>query len=105
VRLGPTVLHDGVKFWSLLGALAVALLMVSSTTYPKLTKRFLRGRRRSAYLAKIFLLGCVLALTRELALVLVFWVYALSFPVRAVLLRARRAHALPAPRLHDGLPR
>lgn len=64
-----------------IGALLVALLMVSRLPYPHLTKQLLRGRRQLSHLIQIIVGALVLWLLSDLALVLVFWGYALGVPV------------------------
>jgi CDP-diacylglycerol---serine O-phosphatidyltransferase len=104
----PTVLHTNVQrtieSWSLVGALCVALLMVSQVPYPHVTKNILKGRRHFGHLMQIILAAFVLLLMQELALVLLFWVYALGLPLNYVLARQFRRKQLPAPRLEEGLP-
>jgi CDP-diacylglycerol--serine O-phosphatidyltransferase len=96
----PDVVARVVRLWAPLGGLLVALLMVSRVSYPHLTKQVLGGRRRFGYLVRILMAGFVLALARELSVVLLFWGYALTFLGRYLVLRARRvepAVPLPAP--------
>ena len=105
IELDQELLRRWVTFWSPLGTLLVALLMVSRVSYPHMTKQFLRGRRHFSYLVRIVLAVFVLAITRELAIVLLFWVYALFFPMRYMVLRIIRGRSMPAPAtgLEDGL--
>jgi CDP-diacylglycerol--serine O-phosphatidyltransferase len=86
----PEVVREVVKYWAPLGGLAVALLMVSRVSYPHLTKQVLRGRRHYTYLLRIILVVFALALARELALLVIFWGYAMTFAVRHAILVARR---------------
>ena len=79
-----------VRVWAPLGGLLVALLMVSRVSYPHLTKQVLRGRRRFTYLRRIILAVFVLALARELSVVILFWGYALGFLLRHLVVKARR---------------
>ncbi len=88
--LSPDLLREVVKYWAPLGGLGVALLMVSRVSYPHLTKQVLRGRRHYTYLLRIILVLFVLALAGQLALVIVFWGYALSFAVRHAILVSQR---------------
>jgi CDP-diacylglycerol--serine O-phosphatidyltransferase len=69
------------------GALAVALLMVSRVAYPHITKQILRGRRNLAHLIQVLMAALVILLVRDLALVVIFWAYALLFPLRGVFVR------------------
>lgn len=99
-----------VKYWAPLGGLAVALLMVSRASYPHLTKQVLRGRRHYTYLLRIILVVFVLALARELSLLVVFWGYALTFAARHLIAVARRHHpdiavTNPAPPADESRPR
>ncbi len=64
-----------VEVWAPLGALLVALLMVSRIPYPHLTKQLLRGRRHFNHLVTVVLAIGVIVLIRELALVVLFWGY------------------------------
>jgi CDP-diacylglycerol--serine O-phosphatidyltransferase len=90
----------------MLGALAVALLMVSNVPYPHVTKQILRGRRHFNHLIQIILAGFVIVLIQELALILLFWAYALGMPLRHAWIRRRQREAVPAslPGLDDALP-
>lgn len=97
----PGLVQVWVRVWAPLGALLVALLMVSRVPYPHLTKQLLRGRRHFSYLMRIILAGALIVLMRELALVVIFWGYALSMPTRYLLARRLR---VPAPG-HEVLPR
>jgi phosphatidylserine synthase len=89
-NIPPDVLREVVKYWAPIGGLIVALLMVSRVSYPHLTKQVLRGRRHHTYLLRIIFVVFVLALVQQLALVIVFWGYALMFAVRHLIRRARR---------------
>jgi CDP-diacylglycerol--serine O-phosphatidyltransferase len=97
----PTVLANMVQVtvesWSMLGAVLVALLMVSAVPYPHVTKNILRGKRHFGHLMQVILASFVVLLMRELALVLLFWVYALGLPVNFVISRqlARRRARIP----------
>jgi CDP-diacylglycerol--serine O-phosphatidyltransferase len=97
----PEIVRQVVKYWAPLGGLAVSLLMVSRVSYPHLTKQVLRGRRHYTYLLRIILVVFVLALARELSLLLVFWGYALIFAVRHLIAVARRQSGLDDSRPPD----
>ena len=86
-NIPPELLHTVVKYWAPIGGLIVALLMVSRVSYPHLTKQVLRGRRHHTYLLRIIFVVFVLALVKQLSLVIVFWGYALTFAVRHLILR------------------
>ena len=74
-----------------LGTLAVALLMVSSIPFPHVIKHLTQRRRRHfGMVVQAVLVVFVIALTRGLALALLFWGYALAFPLRSVLVHLRR---------------
>ena len=83
-----------VAYMAPLGALVVALLMVSSFPYPHFTKQLLRRQRQFGVLVQAVLVVCLVALTRELSLFVIFWAYALHAPIRYLLLRKMRQHAL-----------
>jgi CDP-diacylglycerol--serine O-phosphatidyltransferase len=87
------------------GALVLALLMVSIVPYPHVTKQVFRGRRHVGHLIQVLLVGLIVVLVRELALVLLFWVYALGVPLRYVVVHSLRRDTPPAPQLDEGLPR
>jgi CDP-diacylglycerol--serine O-phosphatidyltransferase len=87
--LDPLVLRGIVEIWAMLGALLVALLMVSRVPYPHVTKYILRGRRRFEHLIMLVLVVCVLALIQDLALVVVFWGYVIYVMVQVAWARAR----------------
>ena len=93
--LDPVTLRVVIEVWATLGALFVALLMVSRIPYPHLTKQVLRGRRHFGHLIQVILAACVIVLVPELALVAIFWVYALLFPARYYLIRSLRPDAPP----------
>lgn len=94
-----------VEAFAPVGALVVALLMVTLVPYPHVTKQVLRGRRHLGHLVQVLVACLIIVLVRELALALLFWVYALGVPLRYALLQNLRREEVPAPRLHDGLPR
>jgi CDP-diacylglycerol--serine O-phosphatidyltransferase len=80
--LDANVVLSAVEAWAMLGALLVALLMVSQVPYPHLTKQLLRGKRHFNHVIQLVLAGFVIVLLRELALAVLFWGY-----VAAVLLQ------------------
>jgi len=90
--LSPGLMREVVTYWAPLGGLTLALLMVSRVSYPHLTKQVLRGRRHYTYLLRIILVVFVLALAQQLALLIVFWGYALTFAVRHLIILAQRRH-------------
>ncbi len=90
------MVRGGLEVWATLGALAIALLMVSRVPYPHVTKQILRGRRHFSHLIQVILAVFVLVLARELALVLIFWIYGLGIPARYTLLRSLRREPRPA---------
>jgi CDP-diacylglycerol--serine O-phosphatidyltransferase len=87
------------------GTLFVALLMVSRIPFPHLTKRILRGRRQFSYVVQIIVAVFTLALVRELALIVIFWAYALSMPIWYLLNRRLRARSLSTASLEEQRPR
>jgi CDP-diacylglycerol--serine O-phosphatidyltransferase len=95
--------RHAVVVWAILGALIIALLMVSRVPYPHVTKQVLRGKRPFNHLVQVVLFAFIVLLIRELALVLLFWVYALGVPLRYAV--ARQLRRAPAPRLDEPLPR
>lgn len=88
-----------------LGALVVALLMVSVVPYPHVTKQWLRGRRHVWHVIQLLLAIFFIVVVRELALAAVFWIYALGLPVRHVIMKHLLHEPAPTTQLDDGLPR
>jgi CDP-diacylglycerol--serine O-phosphatidyltransferase len=99
----PTILRQAIVVWVLLGGLGIALLMVSRVPYPHVTKQVLRGKRHFSHLVQVILFAFIVLLIRDLALVLLFWIYALGVPLRYALVRHLRP--APAPRLDENVPR
>lgn len=79
-----------------IGALIVALLMVSGVAYPHVTKQILRGRRTLSHLIQMLIAALVVLLVRDLSLVVIFWSYALLFPIRGVTVRGAVVESPPA---------
>jgi CDP-diacylglycerol--serine O-phosphatidyltransferase len=94
-NIEPYVARTAVEVWATFGALAVALLMVSRVPYPHVTKQMLRGRRHFSHVVQVILLGFIVFLVQELALLLAFWGYALGVPLRHQLVRSRKREAAP----------
>jgi CDP-diacylglycerol--serine O-phosphatidyltransferase len=105
IGLDVDLVHRVVNFWAPVGTLFVALLMVSRFSYPHLTKQLLRGKRRFSHVVQIVLIVFILAIFRELAVVLSFWVYALSAPIGFGLSRALRGPAIVQQPLEERAPR
>jgi CDP-diacylglycerol---serine O-phosphatidyltransferase len=104
--LNPDLMRNVLELWATLGGLTVALLMVSRVPYPHLTKQILRGRRPFRHLVQIIVAVCVILLIWELALVLLFWIYALGMPLRYLCARTlHRATSPPLTGLDDVTPR
>ncbi len=86
-----------IEVFAPVGALVIALLMVSKVPYPHVTKQVLRGRRTLGHLIQVLLSVFIILLVRELSLLIIFWVYALAMPVRYALIKSLRREAMPAP--------
>ena len=84
-----------VEMLSPLGALVVALLMVSNVPYPHITGKIFRGKKHIGHLIQVLLAAFILLMFRSLAPLLIFWVYAFLFPLRSVILRNLRAGPEP----------
>jgi CDP-diacylglycerol--serine O-phosphatidyltransferase len=93
----PAAVRFWIEVWAPLGALAVALLMVSRLPYPHLTKQILRGRRPFRHLVQVIVAGFVIVLIRDLAVVLLFWIYALGIPLRYLWVRNVQRGQSPLP--------
>jgi CDP-diacylglycerol--serine O-phosphatidyltransferase len=103
--LNPDLAAYAFEIWATLGALTVALLMVSRVPYPHLTKQILRGRRPFRHVVQVIIAVCVIVLIWELALVLLFWMYALVMPLRYLWARAlHRATPPPLTGWNDPAP-
>src|SRR5262249_4330482 len=101
----PDLVRRWIEVWAPLGAFAVSLLMVSRVPYPHVTKQILRGRRHFRQLVQVILVAFIILLIRELALVLLFWGYALCLALRYAIVRSLRHSAVAAPSLDKGLRR
>lgn len=84
-----------------MGALVVALLMVSNVPYPHFTKQVFRGRRHVGHLIQVILAAFIILLIREVALAAVFWGYALYFPIRYALTPKSDREPLTPPRIDE----
>lgn len=100
----PEVLQTTLEVLVPLGALAVAMLMVSRVPYPHVTKQILRGRRPFRHLVQVVVVVFIIVLIRDLALVLLFWVYALGIPLRYLWVRSLRPNAATMPPGFDDCP-
>ena len=90
-----------VEILSPIAALLVALLMVSNVPYPHLTSKIFRGKKHIGHLIQVLLVGFILLLFRSLAPLLVFWIYAFLFPLRAIWVRNLRPEPVTAPQPVD----
>ncbi len=105
----PPAILDSCAYWlaPLIG-LTVAVLMVSRVPYAHLINRVLHRRHNFGQVIQLVLAVFTIVLFRELALMLLFWLFAFAAPVR-MLLNRRGAAALyaslsgeePAPRPTD----
>jgi CDP-diacylglycerol---serine O-phosphatidyltransferase len=85
-----------VEIASPIGALLVALLMVSNVPYPHVTGKVFAGKKHIGHIIQLLLAVFIISMVRELAPVLIFWIYALAFPVRSLWVRGlRRERAAP----------
>jgi CDP-diacylglycerol--serine O-phosphatidyltransferase len=99
--LDATLMHALIEVCITIGTLVVALLMVSNVPYPHVTKQILRGKRHFNHLIEVVVAGFLIVLTQELALVLLFWGYALGVLGRYAWLRANRREPVPASGLDE----
>jgi hypothetical protein len=74
--------------------------MVSRYPYPHLTKQILRGKRSLSHIVQVILAALIIYQFSEIAVALLFWVYALAMPLWSALRRSPAAK--PAPTLGDG---
>lgn len=99
----PNLLRGWVEIWATLGALLVSLLMVSRVPYPKLGKQLLGGKRHFNYLIQVILAIFLIVALQEMALVAIFWGYALVILGQTIWARAHRREPMPA-QLDEALP-
>jgi CDP-diacylglycerol--serine O-phosphatidyltransferase len=98
IGLDPQLLGSFLKAWTPVGALLVAVLMVSRFSYPHLTKNLLRGRRDFAVIVEVILIVAVMFLSPVLTVFLLFWIYALQPPVKSLIVwSVNRRKRLPNP--------
>lgn len=90
-----------IKFAAPLGTLLVALLMVSRIPYPHLTRQFLRRRSNFSNIVQIVLFFFLVALVRELAIPVAFWMYALAVPIWYLVTRRLRVRTASNLNIHD----
>ena len=88
-------IERGVEIAAPVCALIVALLMVSNISYPHATGKIFRGKKHIGHLIQVLLAGFILVAFRSLAPLVVFWVYAFLFPIRALVTRHFRAEPEP----------
>jgi CDP-diacylglycerol--serine O-phosphatidyltransferase len=103
----PEFMQKAIEGFAPVGALLIALLMVSLVPYPHVPKQVLGGRRHLGHLVQVLLGVLIISLIRELALIFLFWVYALGVPLRYLVLQVLHPHhdvEVPTPHLHD-IPR
>lgn len=96
-----------IMVWSTLGALLVALLMVSRVPYPHVTKQVLRGKRHFSHLVQLIVIAFFVFIIQKFAAVLIFWIYGLGIPARYFILRSLRREKFPAaptPETNQGFP-
>jgi CDP-diacylglycerol--serine O-phosphatidyltransferase len=97
----PETVLKAIEMLAPMGALAVALLMVSRVPYPHLTKQILRGRKHFSRLVEIIIAVFVIVLIPDLALLLLFWGYALVMLLHHIWVRGLHPAETPAPRFQD----
>jgi CDP-diacylglycerol---serine O-phosphatidyltransferase len=92
------------KGFAPVGALTVALLMVSRLSYPHFAKQLFRRSRHFSFVVQIILVISVVTMFPAPSLFALFWAYALSAPVRYLVVRVL-GRAAPARRgLDEPLP-
>jgi CDP-diacylglycerol--serine O-phosphatidyltransferase len=80
-----------------LGALVVALLMVSLVPYPHISKQVFRGRRHVGHIIQVFVAFLIIALLRDLVVVPIFWFYAALFPLRNLVVHGTSRESVAPP--------
>jgi CDP-diacylglycerol--serine O-phosphatidyltransferase len=93
------------KAYAPIGALTVAMLMVSRFSYPHLTKQLFRRRRQFSILVQAVLLISVVTMLPAPSLFVFFWAYALSAPIRYAVVRGLGRATPGRSGLDEALPR
>ena len=75
--------------------IGLALLMVSNWTYSHVVNHNLRGKRSFGHLVQLLIAVIFVLLTRELALVIGFWGFALMGPAQGLWRQSRRVQRIP----------
>ena len=85
----------------------IALLMVSNIPYPHVTGKVFAGKKHIGHLIQLLLAVLIISMVRELAPVLIFWVYAFVFPLRVLVARNLRPEPAgpPAANLDEPMQR
>ncbi len=103
-QVDPALANAVIEAWATLGALLVALLMVSQVPYPHLTKQLLRGRRHFNHLITLVLIVFFIAVVKHMAVAVGFWGYAVYFMARASWVRATRHEPLAIQPMEEPQP-
>ncbi len=93
--VAPDFINPLVHWVAPLAALLAAYLMVSPIRYPHLVNQLLHRRRHFSRVVQMVLAFFAIALMPEVALVLMFWGYALFGPARLLWYRAVRHQPAP----------
>jgi CDP-diacylglycerol--serine O-phosphatidyltransferase len=104
VPIAQEMIAHAVQIAAPIVALIVALLMVSNVPYPHVTGKIFRGRKPIWHIIQVLMVAMILVLSHSLAPLLVFWVYAFIFPVRALLMRNIRDSEGEAPPVDERAP-
>lgn len=101
--LARAYIERALEIVSPLCALVVALLMVSNVSYPHVTGKIFRGKKHIGHLIQVLLAAFILVMFRSLAPLLVFWIYAFIFPMRALVVKNLRTEP-ETPRMDEPRP-
>jgi CDP-diacylglycerol--serine O-phosphatidyltransferase len=96
--------QEALKTFAPPGALVLAMLMVSRFSYPHLTKQLFRRRRHFSVVVQAVLLISVITLLPAPSLFALFWAYALSAPIRYLIVRSLNRNAPPRPGPGEAVP-
>ncbi len=89
------IVERAVEIAAPVGTLVVALLMVSNVPYPHFTGKVFRGKKYIGHLIQVLLVGFILVMFRSATPLLVFWIYAFIFPLRALVASGTRPEPAP----------
>ena len=80
LSINPSEIEQGLEVGLPFATIAVAILMVSNIPYPHVANQSLSGQRSFSHVVKVIFAAVTIVLLRQLALPIMFWMFALSSP-------------------------